>query len=59
MIRVVQIALLLAVVIPFGIAVRWGVDSMTPYWRDMAFAGLVGFCLCYALWHWDTRSRRR
>lgn len=59
MIRIVQFALLLAIIIPFGILVRAGVDSLTPDWRDTLFAGLVGFCLCYALWHWDTRPGRR
>lgn len=59
MIRVVQIALLLAIVIPFGMAVRAGVHSLSDYWKDMAFAGLVGFILCFALWRWDERIRQR
>lgn len=57
MIRLIQIALLLAIIIPFGMAVRWGVGSLSDYWRDMAFAGLVGFVLCYGLWHWSDRQR--
>lgn len=59
MIRVVQIALLFAIIIPFGMAVRAGVHSLSDYWRDMAFAGLVGFMLCFALWRWDERIRQR
>lgn len=59
MIRIVQLALLIAIVVPFGMAVRAGVHSLSDYWKDMAFAGLVGFMLCFVLWWWDKRIRQR
>lgn len=57
--RIVQIALLLAIVIPFGVAVRWGVSRLSDYWLDLGFAALIGFALCYALWRWDDRIKER
>lgn len=59
MIRLIQIALLLAIIIPFGWAVKWGVMSLPEYWRDMGFAALVGFFLCWLLWQWDNRIKER
>lgn len=57
MIRLIQIALLLAIIVPFGIAVRWGVGSLSDYWLDMGVAALIGFAACYGLWQWNDRQR--
>lgn len=59
MIRLIQIALLLAIIIPFGMAVRWGVGMLSDYWLDMGVAALVGFGACYALWQMDNRAKRQ
>ncbi len=59
LIRLIQIALLLAIIIPFGMAVRGGVGTLSDYWLDMGIAALVGFGTCFALWRWDERIRQR
>lgn len=59
MIRIIQIGLLLAVMIPFAWLVKGGVQGLSSYWLDMGTAALVGFGLCYALWRWDARIRQR
>jgi hypothetical protein len=58
-IRFFQIALLLAIIVPFSWAVKSGVMSLSKYHLDLATAALVGFILCYALWRWDERIRQR
>lgn len=59
MIRFVQIALLIAIILPFGALVKSVVSGLSSYHLDLAVAALVGFCLCYGLWRWDERIRQR
>lgn len=59
MIRWVQIALLLAVMIPFAWVVKSGVRGLSDYWLDLGVAALIGFLLCFMLWRWDERIRQR
>ncbi len=57
--RVIQIALLLAIIIPFGIAVRWGVE-MLP--RDLVMIGAgvpIGLAIGMALDRWSARIKER
>lgn len=59
MIRLIQIALLLAVIIPFGMAVRWGVEGLGQRGLDFGTGIGVGMMICYALWMWSDRIRQR
>lgn len=59
MIRVIQLVLLVAVMVPFTAVVKSVVAGLSSYHLDMAVSALVGFCLCYALWRWDERIRQR
>ncbi len=57
--RLVQIVLLFAIMIPFGIAVQWGVNLLP---RDLALVagGIpIGIGIAYALWCWDDRIKER
>ena len=57
--RLVQIALLIAIVIPFGMAVRW-VDGQLPTRIQDVLTGIpIGIAICYALWRWDDRIKER
>lgn len=59
MIRLVQIALLLAIIIPFGVAVRAGVE-MLPRDLIMFGAGIpAGVGLSMLLDAWDRRRKAR
>jgi hypothetical protein len=57
MIRLVQIALLLAIIIPFGIAVRWGVEGLPEAARWFGAGIPVGMAIMLALNAWDRRQR--
>ena len=57
--RLVQIALLLAIVIPFGMAVRWGVGNLGQRGLDFGSGIVVGLVIAYALWRWDDRIKER
>jgi hypothetical protein len=59
MIRIIQIALLLAVMIPFAWMVKSGVRGLSDYWLDIGVAAVAGFLVCFALWRWDERIRQR
>ena len=59
MIRLVQVALLLAIVIPFGMAVRAFHAGIGDSGRDIWTGIVIGFLICYALWKWDERIRQR
>lgn len=59
MTRLIQIALLLAIIIPFGMAVRAFHDGLPDSGRDVWTGIVIGFLLCYALWRWDERTRQR
>ena len=59
MIRLIQIALLLAIMIPFGMAVRAFHAGISDSGRDIWTGMLIGFAICYALWRWDERIRQR
>lgn len=57
--RIIQFALLLAIIIPFGWMVRWGVNRL-PEAAVWFGAGIpVGIAICYALWMWDNRIKER
>jgi len=59
MIRFVQIALLLAVMIPLGMAVNWG-HGLLPNEAKWFLGGVpLGIGICYAFWMWDNRIRQR
>ena len=57
--RIVQIALLFAIMIPFAWAVKSGVATLSPRWLDFFGGVWVGLGLCYALWRWDDRAKTR
>lgn len=60
MIRIIQIALLFAVMIPFGIAVKWGVSNLPA--KEAAWFGLgllSGMGIYQALWSWHDRIKER
>lgn len=57
MIRVIQIALLLAVMIPFAWLVKSGTANLSPRWLDFFGGVWVGLIICYGLWRWDDRQR--
>ncbi len=59
MTRLIQIALLLAIIIPFGMAVRWGVEGLGQRGLDFGTGIVVGIMICYALWMWSDRIRQR
>jgi len=59
LIRIVQIALLLAVMIPLGMAIRWGVTGLPERGKDIGFGVVIGIAICYAFWMWDNRIRQR
>ncbi len=59
MIRFVQIALLVAIVVPFAWMVKAGVAELSPRWLDFASGIPVGIAICYAFWRWDDRIRQR
>lgn len=59
MIRIVQTALLLAIVIPFGIAVRWADGQLPQRVQDVLTGVPIGMAICYALWMWDNRIKQR
>lgn len=58
MIRIVQIALLIAIVIPFGMLVRYGVEGLGQRGLDFGSGIVVGIVICYAFWMWDNRTRQ-
>lgn len=59
MIRLVQIALLLAIIIPFGMAVRWGVGEL-PSAAVWFGAGIpAGMAISMLLDKWDRRIKER
>lgn len=57
--RLIYIALLLAIIIPFGMAVRWGVDQMPEAGGWFGLGLLMGILITYALWMWDNRIKER
>lgn len=57
MIRIVQIGLLLAVMVPFAWLVKSGVANLSPRWLDFLSGIPVGMLICYGLWRWDDRQR--
>ena len=58
-IRIVQIALLIAIIIPFGVAVRWGVERLGQRGLDFGSGIVLGLRIGYALWRWDERIKER
>jgi hypothetical protein len=58
-IRVFQLALLLAFIIPFGMAVRYGVESLSDNWRFFGFGIVVGIGISMLLDRWSDRIRQR
>lgn len=59
MIRVVMIVLLFAVMMPVAWLIKSTHEGLSDYGRDLWFAGVVGFVICYGLWHWDEKIRQR
>lgn len=57
MIRFVQIALLIAVVVPFAWLVKSGHGMMSEEMKWFASGIPVGIAICYAFWMWDNRQR--
>lgn len=59
MIRLVQIALLIAVMAPIAWAIKSG-HAMLPDEAKWFVGGIpVGIAICYAFWMWDNRIRQR
>lgn len=59
MIRIVQIALLIAAVITLGMALKALHAGISDSGRDIWTGIVIGFLICYALWRWDDRIRQR
>lgn len=57
--RSLQFALLLAIVIPFGMAVKWGVGNLDQRGLDFGSGIVVGLLLGLALWRWEDRIKER
>lgn len=57
--RLIQIVLLFAIIIPFGMAVQWGVESLPDRGKDIGFGIVIGLWIAYALWCWDDRIKER
>lgn len=57
--RLIQLALLLAVIIPFGWAVSVGVKGLGQRGLDFGSGVVIGMIVCYAFWLWDDRVRQR
>lgn len=58
-IRIIAFALLLAVMVPFGIGVRWLHDNIGQRGQDVWGGIVIGFLICSALWMWHERIVRR
>ena len=59
MTRLIQFAILLASIIPFGMAVRWGGDQLPERAKDVSFGIFLGILIAYALWRWHERIKER
>jgi putative effector of murein hydrolase LrgA (UPF0299 family) len=58
-IRVVQLALFFAIMIPFAMGVKWSVGFLDQRGLDIATGIIIGMAISLALQSWDERLRRR
>jgi hypothetical protein len=58
-IRVVQLALFFAIMIPFAMGVKWSVGFLDQHELDIATGIIIGMAISLALQSWDERLRRR
>jgi len=58
-IRVFMVVALLAVIVPFGLAVRGFQQSLGPSGNAVWLGIVIGFVLCFALWKWDEKIKER
>ena len=59
MIRIVQIVLLIAIMVPFGWGVRWVHGELGQSGKDIWLGAVIGFVICYGLWRWHDRIKER
>jgi hypothetical protein len=57
--RLTQIALLIAIIVPFGLAVRAFQQSLGQSGNDIWLGVVIGFVLCFCLWKWDDKIKER
>jgi hypothetical protein len=56
--RVVQAALLFAVMVPFLMATKYAVALLDQRGLDVSTGIIIGMILMFCLWQWDNRLRR-
>jgi hypothetical protein len=56
--RLVQIALLFAIMIPFWLATKSMVATLGQRGLDVSTGVILGMVLMFCLWQWDNRLRR-
>lgn len=59
LLRLVMLALLIAVMWPIAYFWKGFVYSLSDQWVMFGSGGVVGFAMCYALWRWEERIRQR
>ena len=59
MTRLIQFAILIAVIVPFGWMVSSFQKGLGQSGNDIWLGIVIGFAICFALWRWDDRTKAR